>query len=174
MANKSLNAAASQLTILVPGGAGFIGSHTVVELLEQGYNVVIVDDLPNSSAIAVDRIREITGCPEEQLTFYEENILDRAAMERVFQSHSIDAIIMFAGYNDLVTTHPEVAAIWHPRMNKRLKPTDVQAKSNKLVWWHDVCGHTYQMSVRNRVKARPGYCPYCSGRKKAERPIKLD
>ena len=81
---------------------------------------------------------------------------------------------VLAGYNDLATTHPGIAAMWHPRMNKRLKPTGVQAVSRKLAWWRGECGHVYQMSVRDRVGAKPGYCPYCSGRKRPERPIRLD
>ena len=81
---------------------------------------------------------------------------------------------VLAGFNDLATTHPDIAAMWHPRMNKRLKPTGVQAVSRKLAWWRGECGHVYQMSVRDRVGAKPGYCPYCSGRKRPERPIRLD
>ncbi len=81
---------------------------------------------------------------------------------------------VLAGYNDLATTHPDIAAMWHPRMNRRLKPVGVQAVSRKLVWWRGECGHVYQMAVRDRVRARPGYCPYCSGRKRPERPIRLD
>ena len=81
---------------------------------------------------------------------------------------------VLAGFNDLATTHPDIAAMWHPRMNKRLKPTGVQAVSRKLVWWRGECGHVYQMAVRDRVRAKPGYCPYCSGRKRPERPIRLD
>ena len=81
---------------------------------------------------------------------------------------------VLAGYNDLATTHPDIAAMWHPRMNKRLKPTGVQAISRKLAWWRGECGHVYQMAVRDRVRAKPGYCPYCSGRKRPERPIRLD
>lgn len=98
MANKSLAAPHSDLTILVTGGAGFIGSHTCVELLEKGYNVVIVDDLSNSSPIAVDRIREITGVTDDQLVFVEANILDRDALEDIFSTYPIDAIIHFAGF----------------------------------------------------------------------------
>lgn len=98
MANKSLAAPHSGLTILVTGGAGFIGSHTCVELLEQGYNVVIVDDLSNSSPVAVDRIREITGVMDDRLVFVEANILDRAALEDIFSTYPIDAIIHFAGF----------------------------------------------------------------------------
>ena len=81
---------------------------------------------------------------------------------------------VLAGFNDLATTHPDIAAMWRPRMNKRLKPTGVQAISRKLAWWRGECGHVYQMAVRDRVRAKPGYCPYCSGRKRPERPIRLD
>ena len=95
MANRSLATAPADQTILVTGGAGFIGSHTCVELLDQGYNVVVVDDLSNSSEEAIRRIGEITGKPEK-LTFYQVNILDREALDKVFAAHDIDAIIHFA------------------------------------------------------------------------------
>ncbi len=98
MANKSLSGQHSEQTILVTGGAGFIGSHTCVELLEQGYNVVILDDLSNSSLVAVDRIRELTNASAEQLKFVEASILDREACERTFAENCIDAIIHFAGF----------------------------------------------------------------------------
>lgn len=81
---------------------------------------------------------------------------------------------MLAVYNDLAAMHLGIAAMWYPRMNKRLKPTGVQAISRKLVWWRDECGHVYQMAVRGRARAKPGCCPYCSGRKRPERPIRLD
>ncbi|MDO5334556.1 MAG: UDP-glucose 4-epimerase GalE [Coriobacteriia bacterium] len=97
MANKDLNKDPKELTILVPGGAGYIGSHTCVELLERGYRVVVVDNLSNSSKIAIDRIRELTQATEDQLVFYEADILDRDKMHKVFGAHDIDAIIMFAG-----------------------------------------------------------------------------
>ena len=98
MSNKSLASSHSELTVLVTGGAGFIGSHTCIELLEQGYNVVIVDDLSNSSSIAVDRIRELSDADKKQLVFYECSILDREGLEKVFSQHAIDAIIHFAGF----------------------------------------------------------------------------
>ncbi len=98
MANKSLSGQHSDQTILVTGGAGFIGSHTCIELLEQGYNVVILDDLSNSSLVAVDRIRELTGASADQLKFVEASILDREACERTFAENNIDAIIHFAGF----------------------------------------------------------------------------
>lgn len=81
---------------------------------------------------------------------------------------------VLAGCNDLATTYPGIAAMWHPRMNRRLKPAGARAISRKPVWWRGECGHVYQMAVRDRARAKPGYCPYCSGRKRPERPIRLD
>ena len=98
MANKSLAREPRDTRILVTGGAGFIGSHTCVELLDRGYRVVVVDDLSNSSRIAVDRVRQITGAGDDALVFYEANILDRDAMERIFAENDVDAIIHFAGF----------------------------------------------------------------------------
>jgi len=84
------------MKILVTGGAGYIGSHTCVELLNAGYDVVVVDNLYNASAIAVERIREITG---RDLTFYEADICDRAAMNAIFdEQKDVEAVIHFAGY----------------------------------------------------------------------------
>lgn len=81
---------------------------------------------------------------------------------------------VLAGFNDLAATHPGIAAMWHPRMNRRLEPAGVQAVSRKLVWWRGECGHVYQMAVSDRARARSGYCPYCSGRRRPERPIRPD
>lgn len=98
--NKSLNKDAQELTILVTGGAGFIGSHTTVELLERGFRVVVVDDLSNSSKVCLDRIRQIVGIDEasDQLKFYECNILNPHALRKVFEQNDIDAIIHFAAF----------------------------------------------------------------------------
>ena len=82
------------MKILVTGGAGYIGSHTCVELLNAGYEVVILDNLYNSSKKAVDRIEEITG---KKVTFYENDMLDADAMESLFSKEKIDCVIHFAG-----------------------------------------------------------------------------
>ena len=83
------------MKILVTGGAGYIGSHTCVELLNAGYDVVIVDNLYNSSAKAVERIRQITG---KNPLFYEADITDFETLDRIFSEEKIDAVIHFAGY----------------------------------------------------------------------------
>lgn len=82
------------MTVLVTGGAGYIGSHTCVELLEKGMDVVVIDNLVNSSAKAIDRIEEITG---KKVTFYEEDVRNRAALDRIFEKHNIGCAIHFAG-----------------------------------------------------------------------------
>ena len=98
MANKGLGKPANETTVLVTGGAGFIGSHTCVELLAAGYDVVILDDLSNSSPVAVERVRQIAGVGEDRCAFVEGSILDRDLLGRVFAEHDIDAIIHFAGF----------------------------------------------------------------------------
>ena len=82
------------MTILVTGGTGFIGSHTVVELLLAGYDVVVFDNFYNSKACVIDRIKTITG---RDFKFYEADMLDRAALDRIFDENEIDAVIHFAG-----------------------------------------------------------------------------
>jgi len=83
------------MVILLTGGTGFIGSHTSVELITAGYNVVIADDLSNSSANVIDRIKDITGKAPK---LYEINVTDAAALKRVFDENRIDAVIHFAGF----------------------------------------------------------------------------
>ena len=82
------------MTILVTGGAGYIGSHTIVELLSDNQDVVVIDNLCNSSKVALDRVSEITG---KNVTFYQGNILDAQLLDTIFTQHSIEAVIHFAG-----------------------------------------------------------------------------
>ncbi|MBR2023254.1 MAG: UDP-glucose 4-epimerase GalE [Clostridia bacterium] len=82
-------------TILVTGASGYIGSHTVLELLNKGYDVVGVDNFSNSSYESLKRVQEITG---KSITFYEADIRDEKKMEEIFQTHTIDAVIHFAAF----------------------------------------------------------------------------
>lgn len=82
------------MSILVTGGAGYIGSHTVVELLKAGKEVVVLDNLSNSSKKSLDRVEQITG---KKVTFYEADILDRDALEMIFSKEKIESCIHFAG-----------------------------------------------------------------------------
>ena len=78
------------MTVLVTGGMGYIGSHTCVELLEQGMDVVVIDNLVNSSEKAKERIEEITG---KTLSFYKADVRDRKKLDEIFLSHDIDCVI---------------------------------------------------------------------------------
>ena len=82
-------------TILLPGGAGFIGSHVAAELLDRGYGVVIVDDLSNARPDVIGRLETITG---RRPVFYQADMADRAAVETVFTENAIDAVIHLAGF----------------------------------------------------------------------------
>lgn len=81
-------------TVLVTGGAGFIGSHTVVELINAGYGVVVIDNLSNSSRESLRRVQKITG---KEVAFYEGDVRDRALLDGIFAEHDIDWVIHFAG-----------------------------------------------------------------------------
>lgn len=82
-------------TILVTGGCGYIGSHTVLELLNKNYDVVVVDNFSNSSPESLRRVQKITG---KQATFYEADIRDSEAMSKIFAAHKVDAVIHFAAF----------------------------------------------------------------------------
>ena len=112
--------------VLVTGGAGFIGSHTVVQLLEGGYQVVIVDDLSNSSAVAVDRVKTIVGDEAaKNLTFYKANVLDRDAMNKIFDTHQIDRVIHFAGFKAVGESVSKPVEYYHNNIENTLVLIDV-------------------------------------------------
>ena len=83
------------MKILVTGGTGYIGSHTVVELLNCDYEVVVIDNLYNSKIEVVDKIKEITG---KDFNFYKGDVCDKKILEEIFSNHKIDAVIHFAGF----------------------------------------------------------------------------
>ncbi|MDQ0063392.1 UDP-glucose 4-epimerase GalE [Paenibacillus harenae] len=82
------------MAILVTGGAGYIGSHTCIELLEAGHELIVVDDFSNSKPEALRRISELTN---KSFAFYELNVMNQAGLERIFENHSVEAVIHFAG-----------------------------------------------------------------------------
>ena len=83
------------MAVLLTGGAGYIGSHTAVELLNSGKDLVIVDNFSNSDEKVLENIKKITG---KDFKFYEINYLDREKLEKVFEENKIDSVINFAGY----------------------------------------------------------------------------
>lgn len=83
------------MNVLVTGGTGYIGSHTAVELLNSGYNVIIIDNLSNSKKEVVHFIEKITN---KEVKFYENDVCDKEALRKIFNENNIDAVIHFAGY----------------------------------------------------------------------------
>jgi UDP-glucose 4-epimerase len=83
--------------VLVSGGAGYIGSHTVLQLLLGGYSVVVVDNLDNSSAVSLQRVKKLAAEHGERLSFHQVDLRDRSALEKIFSETKFDAVIHFAG-----------------------------------------------------------------------------
>ncbi len=98
------------MAILVTGGAGYIGSHTVVELLNNHHEVVIVDDFSNSDPIVLERIKELTG---KTFKFYELNLLEKEKLKEVFEANEIEAVIHFAGFKAVGESVAEPLKYYH-------------------------------------------------------------
>lgn len=115
------------MSILVTGGAGYIGSHTVVELLNAGHEVVIVDDYSNSKPEVLNRIKEITG---KSFKFYEVNILDKEALEPVFKENDLEAVIHFAGYKAVGESVAKPLMYYHNNLTGTIVLCELMAQYN--------------------------------------------
>jgi UDP-glucose 4-epimerase len=113
------------LAILVTGGAGFIGSHTCVELLDAGYEIVVLDNLKNSHETAINRIKEITG---KDFSFYPVDLLNREAVEAVFTENTIDAVIHFAGLKAVGESVSQPLRYYHNNITGTLILCEVMQK----------------------------------------------
>lgn len=115
------------MKILVTGGTGYIGSHTCVELIQSGYEVVIVDNLVNSSADAVDKIEKITGV---RPAFYEADLRDRDKMEKIFAENEFDSVIHFAGLKAVGESVEKPLLYYDNNIGGTLVLLDVMKKHN--------------------------------------------
>lgn len=113
------------MRILVTGGAGYIGSHTCVELLQAGHDVIVVDNLCNSSREAVRRVEELTG---KQIAFYEVDLLDKDALDEVFDYEPVDAVIHFAGLKAVGESVRIPLTYYHNNITGTLNLCDVMAE----------------------------------------------
>lgn len=109
-------------SILVSGGTGFIGSHTCVELIEAGYDIVVFDNLSNSKLESLNRVEQICGVRPR---FYEADMLDREALENIFAQESIDAVIHFAGYKAVGESVAKPWEYYHNNISGTLTLLDV-------------------------------------------------
>lgn len=121
------------IMILVTGGAGYIGSHACVELLNEGYDIVVVDNLSNSKTESLKRVEELTG---KSIKFYEVDILDRQSLEQVFDENNIEAVIHFAGLKAVGESVQIPLRYYHNNITGTLILCEVMEKHNvkKLVF----------------------------------------
>ena len=115
------------MAVLVTGGAGYIGSHTVVELLNVGKEVVIIDDFSNSKPKALEAIKKITG---KDFKFYEMNYLDREKLEKVFEENEIDSVLNFAGFKAVGESVEKPIEYYTNNISTVLNLLDVMKKYN--------------------------------------------
>ena len=113
------------MAVLVTGGAGYIGSHTCVELLNNGYEVVVMDNLYNSNEKALERVEQITG---KKVKFYNVDMLDQEAMNEIFERESIDSVIHFAGYKAVGESVRKPLEYYHNNITGTLLLCDVMRK----------------------------------------------
>lgn len=112
-------------TVLVTGGLGYIGSHTVVRLIENGYNTVVIDNLSNSNVKVLDRIKTITG---QTPIFYEYDCCDKENYEKIFKNHKIDHIIHFAGYKAVGESVREPLKYYRNNINSTINTVELMKK----------------------------------------------
>ena len=149
------------MNVLVTGGAGYIGSHTCVELLESGYGVVVIDNLCNSNAKSLDRVQELTG---KTLKFYEGDVRDEALLEKIFAENEIGCVIHFAG---LKAVGESVAKPWEyydNNLNSTLVLTKVMKKAGmkNIIFSSSATVYTADNEMPLRENSRTGGCtnPY--------------
>ena len=149
------------MNVLVTGGAGYIGSHTCVELLESGYGVIVVDNLCNSNPEALTRVQELTG---KSLKFYEGDVRDEALLTRIFAENQIGCVIHFAG---LKAVGESVAKPWEyydNNLNSTLVLTKVMKKAGmkNLIFSSSATVYTADNEMPLKETSRTGNCtnPY--------------
>ena len=113
------------MAILITGGAGYIGSHTMVELLEAGRELVVVDNFLNSKPVALERVKQITG---KDFKFYEVDLLDYDALNKVFEENDIDSCIHFAGLKAVGESCAKPLLYYHNNITGTLNLCDIMAK----------------------------------------------
>uniref|UniRef100_A0A7S0RC86 UDP-glucose 4-epimerase n=1 Tax=Pyramimonas obovata TaxID=1411642 RepID=A0A7S0RC86_9CHLO len=115
-------------TVLVTGGAGYIGTHTSLCLLEQGFHVVVVDNLSNSAEEAITRTKSLAGDKGKNLIFYKLDVLDYEALEAVFKKHKIDVVIHFAGLKAVGESVAKPLWYYHNNITSTLQMLDIMGK----------------------------------------------
>ncbi len=149
------------MKILVTGGAGYIGSHTCVELLESGYEVVVIDNLCNSNPKSLDRVKEITG---KDFVFYEGDVRDEALLKHIFAEQKIDCVIHFAGLKAVGESVSQPWKYYDNNLNSTLVLTKVmeQVGMKNLIFSSSATVYSADNEMPLRESSRTGNCtnPY--------------
>ncbi|MCI8620034.1 MAG: UDP-glucose 4-epimerase GalE [Oscillospiraceae bacterium] len=149
------------MCILVTGGAGYIGSHTCVELLASGYEVVVIDNLVNASPIALRRVEELTG---KKLRFYEGDVRDEALLRKIFAENNISCVIHFAGLKAVGESVAKPWAYYDNNLNATLVLTKVMAETNvkMIIFSSSATVYTADNEMPLRETSKTGNCtnPY--------------
>ena len=149
------------MKILVTGGAGYIGSHTCVELLESGYEVVVIDNLCNSNPISLDRVEELTG---KKVKFYEGDVRDEALLRKIFAENEIGAVIHFAGLKAVGESVAQPWRYYDNNLNSTLVLTKVmeEAGCKKIIFSSSATVYSGDNEMPLRETSKTGNCtnPY--------------
>ncbi len=148
-------------TVLVSGGAGYIGSHTAVELIEAGFDVVVVDNFSNSEASSLEGIRNITG---RDFPFEQVDCCDKAALEEVFKKHEFDSVIHFAAYKAVGESVAEPLKYYGNNLNSFCNIIELMAKYGR----HNILfsssatvyGEPEELPVTEKSPRQPATSPY--------------
>ena len=149
------------MKILVTGGAGYIGSHTCVELLKSGYEVVVIDNLCNSNPKSLERVQELTGTP---VTFYEGDVRDAALLRKIFAEHEISAVIHFAGLKAVGESVEQPWRYYDNNLNSTLVLTKVMEEMGckRIIFSSSATVYSGDNEMPLRETSRTGNCtnPY--------------
>ena len=149
------------MNVLVTGGAGYIGSHTCVELLSEGYGVIVIDNLCNSTPKSLDRVRAITG---KELSFYEGDVRDEALLRKIFANHDIGCVIHFAGLKAVGESVTQPWRYYDNNLNSTLVLTKVMADvgMKNIIFSSSATVYTADNEMPLREDSRTGNCtnPY--------------
>ena len=149
------------MNVLVTGGAGYIGSHTCLELLESGYGVVVVDNLVNSNPKSLERVQNLTG---KALKFYEGDVRDEALMKKIFAENEIGCVIHFAGLKAVGESVSKPWEYYDNNLNSTLVLTKVmkEAGMKNLIFSSSATVYTADNEMPLRETSRTGNCtnPY--------------
>ena len=149
------------MNILVTGGAGYIGSHTCVELLESGYDVVVIDNLCNSNPESLNRVQELTG---KEVKFYEGDVRDEALLRKIFAENKIDAVIHFAGLKAVGESVAQPWRYYDNNLNSTLVLTKVmeEAGCKKIIFSSSATVYSGDNEMPLRETSKTGNCtnPY--------------